>query len=115
MCVLRAEAPGQFNVCARHSTLYPVELPECLPEGVVQTMVMNFRIYLCWQLKVMVQRHQQSTPQLSNIIGHRSMKSVDSDSGFTIKSEMTERSDLQKDGWSGDVSNARVRRGTTPP
>ena len=114
MFVLRAEAPGQFNVHARHSTLYPVELPECLPEGVVQTMVKNFRVYLCLELKAMVQRHQQSTPQLSNIIGHRSMKSVDSDSGFTITSETTERSDLQKDVWSGDLSNARVRRKTTP-
>ncbi len=43
---------GRHNLIARgcHSTIYPVALPEWIPDHVHQDMVRKFRVYLCAEL-----------------------------------------------------------------
>ena len=99
MCVLRGDEPDLFGVRARHSTLYPVELPHWLPSEVAEEMVQRFRKYLRCQLEVMVKDHNQkpaTAGQQKKI--HRRTVTVESDSAFSIATEASQRSDLQPPG-----------------
>jgi hypothetical protein len=100
--VLRAEEPGLSNPRAHHSTGYPVELPAWLPMAVCQVMMQRLQDYLCTQLEIMVKRHRllkDPRPSLPN--KHRHTSSMESDSGLSIASDASERSDFHAGNWHG--------------
>ena len=115
MSVLQAnDASGAFNVCSRHSTVYPVELPAWLPKDVCAAMVKKFQLHLFEQLQIM-DRNSRNHGPIPDYRKHHHTYSIDSDSGPSIASGVTHASDLQAgDGTSNIYNTVTIarRRGT---
>jgi hypothetical protein len=92
-----------FKVRSCHPTVYPVELPVWLPKE-----VQKFRGYLVEQLQIMDLKNYLRGP--GPFLGHRHTYSIESDSGLSIASGVTESSDLQAGEAEDDMSTARADR-----
>jgi len=101
MAVLSASESdqAQFQVRARHSTLYPVELPENVPQSVVQKVVERFQCQLRVQLERMVRLYEASNVRQASKGYHHHSKSMESDSGFSNKSKISESADNHGADW----------------
>jgi|HubBroStandDraft_3_1064219.scaffolds.fasta_scaffold42557_4 hypothetical protein len=84
--------PGHFRARGRHTTVYPVELPQWLPPRVCLEMVNRFRSHLRNQLAYMVSR--QKSPVKLNFRQHSRTHSVESDSSFNTTSSKGDESEV---------------------
>ena len=79
--MLRAGDASQFMARRRHSTLYPLELPQALPVTVYQQMVLRFRHYLSMELNNMVSQSKKVN-FAENFKTHWSCLSTESNTPF---------------------------------
>ena len=105
MKLMRSDQPEYFNVRARHSTLYPVDLPEFLPIEQVQQMVMKFQEILCKQLDIMLDTQVTVQSTSSN---HCHTSSGESMSGLSVGTNKSGKTDLLQGSQPEPFEAARI-------